>query len=84
MKSVTVYTQTICPYCTAAKSMLTGKKIAFEEVNLDKRPDAEWEALQKKTGFKTLPQIFIGEDFVGGYQELSALDRSGQLEKKLT
>lgn len=81
-KKVTIYTWTVCPYCDRAKTLLTNKGVAFEEVNLDGRDD-ELDALRKKTGFRTIPQIFIGEEFIGGFQDLSALEAADQLDEKL-
>jgi len=83
MKSITVYTQTVCPYCTRAKNLLKGKSLPFVEVNLDNKPDADWEELQDRTGHRTLPQIFIGDEFIGGFSELASLDSSGELDRKL-
>jgi glutaredoxin 3 len=83
MKEVIVYTQTVCPYCTNAKTLLKNKGIAYKEINLDERPDAEWEALQKQTGLRTLPQIFIADECVGGFNDLAALDKAGQLMTKV-
>ncbi len=83
MKKVTVYTTTHCPYCVRAKQLLTRKGIAFEEVNLQDNPD-ELNALKKRTGWKTVPQIFIGEELVGGFTELAALASAGQLDQKLS
>ncbi len=83
MKPVTVYTQTVCPYCTQAKNLLKGKGVQYSEINLDDRPDKEREDLQEKTGLRTLPQIYIGDELVGGFSELARLEKSGQLDSKL-
>lgn len=82
MKKVTVYTTSFCPYCMRAKQLLTSKDIPFEEVNLSDKPD-ELNALKKRTGLRTVPQIFIGEELIGGYTELAALNSSNELDKKL-
>ncbi|PIQ85580.1 MAG: glutaredoxin 3 [Candidatus Omnitrophica bacterium CG11_big_fil_rev_8_21_14_0_20_45_26] len=82
MPKVTIYTKDYCPYCQAAKRLLEDKQVAFEEINASKDPSA-LTAVIKKTNHQTVPQIFIGDDFVGGFQELQALDESGQLDKKL-
>jgi glutaredoxin 3 len=66
-----------------AKDLLTRKGIAFEEINLDGR-DEDLQALRERTGYRTIPQIFIGEDFVGGFSELASLDASGELDRRLT
>jgi glutaredoxin 3 len=78
MAPVRVYTTRICAYCIAAKHLLGARGIAYEEV--DVTGDAEARAwLAKVTDRKTVPQIFIGSHPIGGYKELVALDRSGQL-----
>ncbi|MBI3557161.1 MAG: glutaredoxin 3 [Deltaproteobacteria bacterium] len=81
MKKVTVYTMNCCPYCTAAKKLLQQKGLTFEEVLVAEDDDATWKRLEKETGFKSMPQIFIGEKFVGGYTELARLDQSGELDE---
>jgi glutaredoxin 3 len=82
LADVTIYTWTVCPYCVRAKEFLSRKGIAFREINLDGKED-ELLALRNRTKFRTIPQIFIGEEFIGGYQDLLALEDSGELEKKL-
>jgi glutaredoxin 3 len=78
-KKVVVYSTNFCPYCVAAKKLLDSKKIPFEEINVqtdfEKR---EW--LVKTTGQRTVPQIFIDNVSIGGFDELSALDSSGELD----
>jgi glutaredoxin 3 len=59
MKELSLYTQTVCPYCTNAKNLLENKGISFKEINMDLFPDSAWGDLQKKTGLRTLPQFFI-------------------------
>lgn len=82
MAKVTVYTTEFCPYCRSAKALLKGKNIPFEEVNLENKPD-ELQALKARTGWRTVPQIFIGDELVGGFTELQALDRAGTLEARV-
>ena len=82
MKQVTMYTTPICGYCVMAKRLLSSKDIPFTEV--DVAGDTEkrmW--LVSETGQRTVPQIFIGDQSVGGYRELSALARSGELDNML-
>jgi len=83
MKPVTVYTTEYCPYCQNAKRLLSQKGVPFTEINLSDKPD-ELAQLKKRTGMRTVPQIFIGEELVGGFMELMALETSKQLDKKLT
>ncbi len=75
---VVVYTKTHCPYCDRAKALLKSKGQKYEEINLD-NDQKQFSDLMAKTGMKTVPQIFINDKCVGGFQELSALDRSGAL-----
>lgn len=83
MKTVTVYTSQICPYCVRAKSLLKKKGAAFEEIDVTMDPKARDEMLSKSGGARTVPQIFIGETYVGGCDELYALEREGRLDQLL-
>jgi glutaredoxin 3 len=83
MKAVTVYTSQICPYCVRAKSLLKKKGAAFEEIDVTMDPRARDEMLSKSGGARTVPQIFIGETYVGGCDELYALEREGRLDQLL-
>ena len=79
---VIVYTTDYCPYCDRAKALLKRRDIPFEEIDVSN--DAEkrtW--LVKTTGRRTVPQIFIKGEPIGGSDELHALDRAGELTKKL-
>jgi len=75
----TVYTMAWCPYCESAKRLLKERGIAFEEIKLGDGDDAAWDALEKRSGMKTMPQIFHGERLIGGYRELAAEDAKDQL-----
>ena len=80
--TVTVYSTAFCPFCTMAKRLLTGRGIEFAEVRVDDDFEKrKW--LIEATGQRTVPQIFIGDESIGGFQELAALDRSGGLGEKL-
>lgn len=83
MAKVIMYTKAWCPYCTHAKRLLESKQQSFEEINLEDDP-AAFEELRKKTGMRTVPQIFINDELIGGFQELSELDQQGKLEPLLT
>lgn len=75
---IRIYTTTYCGYCQAAKRLLSQRGIPFEEVDCTNDPDTrKW--LVEQSGQRTVPQIFIGGVPVGGYSELSALDRGGKL-----
>lgn len=82
MVPVKVYTWSNCPFCIRAKDLLSRKGVPFEEVDLDGN-DAELTALRTRTGMRTVPQIFVGETFVGGFSELAALDARGELDRML-
>ena len=83
MPSITIYTKSWCPYCSAAKKLLSEKGAAFTEIDIEKRPEARAEMIQKANGRSTVPQVFIGEKHVGGCDDLYALDDGGQLEPLL-
>ena len=78
MKTATLYTTAICPYCVAAKNYLRNKGIAYEEVRIDLDP-ARREEMLAKTRRTSVPQIFFGDVHIGGYDELVTADRSGRL-----
>jgi len=75
---VIVYTTSTCPYCNAAKELLRRKGVTFREIDVS--DDAEFGALIRRTGWKTVPQIFIGDRMIGGYRELSNLEAEGKLD----
>ena len=83
MPAITIYTKSWCPYCSAAKKLLTEKGAAFTEIDIEKKPEARAEMIQKANGRSTVPQIFIGEKHVGGCDDLYALDDRGELERML-
>jgi len=78
MSQATIYTTTYCSYCQAAKSFFKAKNISYEERDVT-GDDAAREDLRTRNGRQTVPQIWIGETWVGGYDDLRALDRSGGL-----
>lgn len=82
MAKVQIYTQSYCPYCERAKTLLKSKNVSYDEINLDGR-DEDRKNLQARTGMRTVPQIFINDELIGGYSELSALEQKGELDKKL-
>lgn len=83
MKNVEIYTSPFCGYCHAAKRLLTSRGISFSEVDVARDPGKRQEMLSRAPGKHTVPQIFIGDVSVGGYDELVALERSGKLEQLL-
>jgi glutaredoxin 3 len=79
MQQVRVYTTLVCTYCQAAKRLLSQRKIPFQEISLDDKPDLRMQLSAENNGYRTVPMIFIGANFIGGYNELNALDRNGSL-----
>lgn len=80
---VVMYSTGICPYCTMAERLLKAKGVdVIDKVRIDLEPDRRAEMMQK-TGRRTVPQIYIGDTHVGGFDDLSALDRSGKLDSLL-
>ena len=79
MKNVTVYMGPMCGYCDAAKRLLTKKNIPYKEINVALDEDKREEMLKKSNGKRTIPQIFIEDFHVGGYVELRALEKKGEL-----
>ena len=83
MSPVTMYSTQVCPYCVMAEKFLQKKGVAnLEKILIDRDP-AQREIMMTRTGRRTVPQIYIGETHVGGYDDLVALDRAGQLDPLL-
>lgn len=83
MPSITMYTTAVCPYCMRAEQLLSRKGVAIDEkIRIDLDP-ARREEMMSRTGRRTVPQIYIGDFHVGGYDDLAALDRAGQLDPLL-
>ncbi|AXK38345.1 glutaredoxin 3 [Crenobacter cavernae] len=83
MKPVKMYTTLVCPYCQMAKRLLAQKGVTeIEEVRVDLDPEVR-QAMMALTGRRTVPQIFIGDTHVGGFDDLSALNHAGKLDPLL-
>ena len=83
MAKVLMYSTAVCPYCIQAERLLTAKGVAtIEKIRVDLQPEQRV-AMMEKTGRRTVPQIYIGDTHVGGFDELSALDRAGGLDSLL-
>ena len=82
MAKVVIYSKTYCPYCDRAKSLLDLKGVSYEERNIENKPE-EMKALMEKTGMRTVPQIFINDKLVGGFDDLNALEKAGKLDSLL-
>lgn len=80
---IVMYSTTWCGYCQRARGLLARKGAEVREIKVDEEP-AQREVMVQKSGRRTVPQIFIGERHIGGYDDLAALERSGELDKLLT
>tara|TARA_B110000438_G_C15281187_1_gene422723 strand:- start:51 stop:308 length:258 start_codon:yes stop_codon:yes gene_type:complete len=83
MQKVIIYTGPMCNYCSAAKHLLNKKKVNYTEFDIGIDPSKMHEMQERTKGAKTIPQIFIGETYVGGYNELKALEVAGKLNSLL-
>jgi glutaredoxin 3 len=79
---IVVYSSPFCGYCSAAKRLLTSKGAAFTEIDVMFDPARKTEMIQR-SGRRTVPQIFIGDRHIGGYDDLNALDKRGELDPLL-
>jgi len=84
MKKITMYSGDPCPYCGAAKALLKSKNIEIEEFDIWKDATKAKEMLQRTNGKRTIPQMFVGDVYIGGNDELQSLNRSGELDKLLS
>jgi glutaredoxin 3 len=82
MPEIEIYTTRYCPYCVAAKRLLSHKGVTFTEIDVSDRVERS-KMVVRASGRMTVPQIFIGATHVGGYDELYALDRAGKLDPLL-
>jgi len=79
---VVIYTSALCGYCAMAKHLLQDKGVAYEEIPVD-MDVARRAEMEQRSGRRTVPQIFIGEQHIGGYDDLAALERAGKLDALL-
>ncbi len=84
MAKVQIYTTSYCGYCVRAKQFFDGKNVAYDEIDVTGDDLTRNELVRKTNGRRTVPQIFINDLPVGGYTDVVALDRSGELEKMLS
>lgn len=82
MSGIKVYTTQACPYCVRAKQLLDQKNATYDEIRVDLDPQQRIEMMEKSRR-RTVPQIWIGDRHIGGFDELWALDRAGQLDPLL-
>lgn len=82
MVDVVMYTTGICPYCMRARKLLDKKGVKYTEIRVDHDPSL-WTEMEQRSGRNTVPQIFIGDFHVGGFDDLSELDMEGKLDPLL-
>jgi glutaredoxin 3 len=78
---VLIYSTGWCPYCDRARGLLERKGIAFREIKVDEDASQRDAMLKRTGGRRTVPQIFVGDRLIGGYDDLYALDKAGELDK---
>ena len=81
MKKITIYTGPFCNYCEAAKRLLARNNAPYNEIDISKVDGAMDEMIKKANGKRTVPQIFVDEYHVGGYQELRELEKQNKLQE---
>lgn len=79
---VTIYTKANCPYCLWAKQLLDNKKVHYEEIRIDLN-DERRAAMELRSGRRTVPQIFINDESIGGFEDLATLEKMGHLDNLL-
>jgi glutaredoxin 3 len=83
MAEVELYTTMYCPYCSRARTLLQHKGVAYVDIDIAEEPARRDEMIRRAQGRSTVPQIFINGEHIGGYDDLAALDRAGELDPKL-
>tara|TARA_B100000401_G_C52752982_1_gene694163 strand:- start:1055 stop:1309 length:255 start_codon:yes stop_codon:yes gene_type:complete len=83
MKSITMYSGPMCAFCEAAKRLLLRNNLEFKEIDISSQEGLRDEMIQKANGKRTIPQIFFNNEHIGGYQELRALEKKGDLKNSL-
>lgn len=83
MAKIEIYTANYCPYCTRAKDLISSKGQKYTELDITHDDDARAELVTKANGQRTVPQIFINDQHIGGFDDLAALDKKGELDALL-
>ncbi len=83
MKRITMYSGPMCAFCEAAKRLLLRNNLEFKEIDISSQEGLRDEMIQKANGKRTIPQIFFNNEHIGGYQELRALEKKGELKNSL-
>ncbi len=80
--AVVMYSTRFCPYCMRARFLLDSKNVAYQDIGVDSRPELRREMMEK-SGRRTVPQIWIGERHIGGYDDLARIEQTGKLDELL-
>lgn len=83
MPRIEIYTSPLCGYCHAAKRLLTAKGAGFAETDISRDPELRQAMMRRAGGRRTVPQIFVDDAHIGGFDDLAALDRAGKLDPLL-
>lgn len=83
MKTVQIYTKAFCPYCSRALALLRDKNVPIDVIDITMGGPERAEMLRRAKGHTTVPQIFIGDEHIGGSDDLAALERAGKLDSLL-
>lgn len=79
MTEITIYSIDNCPYCDRAKELLTARGLSYREIKLDRNDHEARQSLLERSGMKTFPQIFHGDNLIGGFSDLSERDKTDRL-----
>ena len=83
MTKIEIYVRQACPYCVMAKNLLASKGQDWDEIDLDKNPDRTQEMIERAEGRMTVPEIFINNNLIGGYDDLAGKEAAGELDALL-
>lgn len=83
MPKIRIYTTHFCPFCHQAVALLQRKNVEFEQIAVDNNPELRQKLASENNGYRTVPMIFIGDEFIGGCSELQTLVANGEFDKKM-
>ena len=83
MKNITMYTGPMCNFCDAAKRLFSRNNLKYKEIDISSKDGLRDEMVKKANGRRTIPQIFFGDEHIGGYVELRAIEKDGKLKEFL-
>jgi glutaredoxin 3 len=83
MPTITLYTTAMCPYCVRARNLLDKKGVEYTDIRIDEKPEMRPEMVARANGGTSVPQIFIDDFHVGGFDDMAELDVDGELDQRL-